>query len=159
MGGIEPDITKQIRTLLNENSIEFEEIDHEPAITCEQSAKARGCSQEIGGKSILFKDKSDFRLFVMSAALQVDSKKVRNILKSSWLRFATTEELWEMAGVEKGALPPFGRDILPVDLYLDESILKNDKIAFNVGMVTKSFIMRAKDYLKLIEPTICSFTK
>ena len=136
MGGTEPDITKQIRNLLNKNDIEFEEIDHEAVITCEESAKARGCSQEIGGKSILFKDKSDFRLFVMSAALQVDSKKVRKILKSSWLRFATNEELWEMAGVEKGALPPFGRDILPVDLYLDESILKNDKIAFNAGMAT-----------------------
>jgi len=157
MGGTEPDITKQIRNLLNKNDIEFEEIDHEPVITCEESAKARGCSQEIGGKSILFKDKSDFRLFVMSAALQVDSKKVRKILKSSWLRFATNEELWEMAGVEKGALPPFGRDILPVDLYLDESILKNDKIAFNAGMVTKSIIMTVKDYLKLIDPIICSF--
>jgi len=160
MNYIEPDITKQIRALLNENSIEFEEIDHEPAITCEQSAKARGCSQEIGGKTILFKDKSDFRSFVMSAALQVDSKKVRKILKSSWLRFATTEELREIAGVEKGALPPFGGDILPVDLYLDESILKNDRIAFNAGMVTKSFIiMKVKDYLKLIDPIICSFTK
>jgi len=50
MGDIDPDITKQIRALLNENSIEFEEIDHEPAITCEQSAKARGSSQEIGEK-------------------------------------------------------------------------------------------------------------
>ena len=159
MGNSEPDITKKIRALLNENSITFQEIDHEPAITCEQSAKARGCSQEIGGKSILFKDRSDFRLFVMSAALQVDSKKVRKILDSSWLRFATTKELWEMAGVEKGALPPFGRDILPVDLYLDESILKNDKIAFNAGMVTKSFIMKVKDYLKVIDPIICSFAK
>jgi Ala-tRNA(Pro) deacylase len=159
MGDIEPDITKRVRTLLNKNNIEFEEIDHEPATTCEQSAEARGCSQEIGGKSILFKDKSDFRLFVMSAALQIDSKKVREILKSGWLRFATKEELWELAGVEKGALPPFGRDILPVDLYLDESVLKNEQIAFNAGMLTKSFIMKVKDYLKLVEPTICSFTK
>jgi hypothetical protein len=53
MGDIEPDITKKIRTLLNEKGIEFEEIDHEPAITCEQSAKARGCSQEIGGRDIV----------------------------------------------------------------------------------------------------------
>jgi Ala-tRNA(Pro) deacylase len=159
MGDIEPNITKQIRTLLSENSIEFIEIDHEPAITCEQSAKARGCRQEIGGKSILFKDKSDFRLFVISAVLQIDSKKVRKILKSGWLRFATSEELWEMAGVEKGALPPFGRDILPVDLYLDESILKNDKIAFNAGMVTKSFIITVKDYRKLVDPIICSFAR
>ncbi len=159
MGDIEPDITKLIRALLNDNNIEFEEIDHEPATTCEQSAKARGCSQEIGGKSILFKDKSGFRIFVMSAVLQVDSKKVREILKSGWLRFATTEELWELAGVEKGALPPFGRDILPADLYLDESILKNEEIAFNAGMVTKSFIIKVKDYLKLVDQTIRSFAK
>ncbi len=46
-----------------------------------------------------------------------------------------------------------------MDLYLDESILKNDKIAFNAGMVTKSFIMTVKDYLKLIDPIICSFAK
>ncbi len=159
MGHIEPDITKRIKTLLNENNIEFKEIDHEPAITCQQSAKARGCDQKIGGKSILFKDKTGYRLFVMSAALQVDSKKVREILKSGWLRFATDDELRDLAGVEKGALPPFGRDVLPVDLYLDESILINKEIAFNAGMVTKSFIMKVKDYLKLTDPIICSFTK
>ncbi len=157
MSTAEPDITKRIRQFLIEKDITFQEIDHEPVITCEQSAKARGCNQEIGGKSILFKDKQDYRLFVMSAALQVDSKRVRKILKSGWLRFATKEELWEIAGVEKGALPPFGRDILPVDLYLDESILKNHDIAFNAGMVTKSFIMRVKDYLQLIDPIVCSF--
>ena len=155
----EPDITKRIRNLLIKNNINFQEIDHEPATTCGQAAKARGCDQKIGGKSILFKDKSDYRIFVMSAALQVDSKKARKILKSGWLRFATNEELWEMAGVEKGALPPFGRGILPVDLYLDESILKNEEIAFNAGMVTKSFIMKVNDYLKLIDPIVCSFTK
>jgi len=48
---------------------------------------------------------------------------------------------------------------LAVDLYLDESILKNDKIAFNAGLATKSFIMTVKDYLKLIDPIICSFAK
>ncbi|MCP4681104.1 MAG: hypothetical protein GY864_02080 [Desulfobacterales bacterium] len=157
MGPTEPDITKRIRQLLLENNIAFQEIDHGPAVTCEQSAKARGCDQKIGGKSILLKDKQDYRLFVMSAALQVDSKKVRKILKSGWLRFATKEELREIAGVEKGALPPFGRDILPLDLYLDESILKNRKIAFNAGMVTKSFIMKVKDYLELVDPVVCSF--
>lgn len=157
MSTTEPDITRHIRQLLIKNDITFQEIDHVPAITCEQAAKARGCDQKIGRKSILFKDKKDYRLFVMSAALQVDSKKVRKILKTGWLRFATKEELWGIAGVEKGALPPFGRDILPVDLYLDESILTNQEIAFNAGMVTKSFIMKVKDFLQLIDPIVCSF--
>jgi Ala-tRNA(Pro) deacylase len=155
----EPDITARIRTTLKKDGIAFLEIDHEPVTTCEQSAKARGCDQKIGGKSILLKDKSDFRIFVISASLQINSKKVRKILGSSWLRFATAEELQTLAGVEKGALPPFGRDVLPFDLYLDESILRNNEIAFNAGMLTKSFVMKVKDYLKLVDPIICDFAK
>ena len=158
MGNLEPGITKQIRKLLAINKIDFQEIDHEPATTCEQSARVRGCDQKIGGKSILFKDKSDYRIFVMSAALQIDSKKVRKILKSGWLRFATNEELWEKAGVEKGALPPFGRGILPIDLYLDKSILKNEEIAFNAGTHTELIQMAYKDFEQLVKPKVLKFS-
>lgn len=152
-------ITDKIRKLLIANNVTFEEIDHLPSKTCQQSAKARGRDIKIGGKTILFKDKKDYRLFVISAALQVDSNKVRKILKSQRLRFATAQELKELAGVEKGALPPFGRDILPYDLYVDKSITENQEIAFNAGLLTKSFILKVKDYLKLTNPTICSFAK
>jgi Ala-tRNA(Pro) deacylase len=152
-------LTKKIRILLEENGISFREVDHEPSPTCEISAQQRGEDIKIGGKAVLFKDKKDFRLFVLSAALQVDSNKVRKILRSQKLRFATEEELMTLVGVEKGALPPFGRDILPFDLYLDKSILANEKIAFNAGILTKSFILAVDDYLKVIDPVICEFSR
>ena len=113
-------ITERIRHILESNQIDFKEIDHLETRTCEESAEARGEELKYGGKTILFKDKSDYRLFVISAALQIDNNKVRKILGSQKLRFATHEELMNLAGVESGALPPFGRDILPYDLYLDE---------------------------------------
>ena len=63
-------------------------------------------------------------------------------------------------GVSKGALPPFGRDILPYDLYLDDSILENQYIAFNAAFLTQSFIFKVSDYLKVVTPKkICSFSK
>lgn len=142
-----------------ENQITYRECDHEPTITSEQSAEARGEDIKIGGKTLLMKDKADFRLFVLSAAKQADSQKMRKILGSQKLRFATPDELLELAGVTKGALPPFGRPILPYDLYVDESIMENEKIAFNAGVLTKSIIMSVNDWRKIIDFKLCDFTK
>lgn len=152
-------LTAKIIHLLNENKIKFKELDHRSTVTSEESAKARGEDIKIGGKTLLMKDKEDFRLFVLSAALQADSNKMRKILKSQKLRFATEEELKELAGVTKGALPPFGKPILPYDLYVDESILNNEKIAFNAGLLTKSIIMSVKDWKQLVTYQLCQFTK
>jgi len=152
-------ITDRIKSLLETNNIDFKEIDHHETRTCEESAEARGEDIKYGGKTILFKDKKDYRLFVISAALQIDNNKVRKILKSQRLRFATKDELMELAGVESGALPPFGREILPYDLYLDESILENEIICFNAGLLTKSIIMRTEDYLKLNQYQVHKFAK
>lgn len=153
------DKTSAIRNFLEENSVTYREVDHEVAPTCELSAKYRGESIAIGGKTLLFKDKKGFRLFVISAALQVDSNKVRKILGSQRLRFASEEELLEKCSVVKGALPPFGRPLQDFDLYVDESIFKNDLIAFNAGILTKSFILDMDDYKRLVDPIICSFSK
>ncbi len=152
-------LTEKIKKLLVDNSIPFKEIDHEPSPDCITSAQNRNEDLKIGGKSLLLKGLGGFKIFVLSAAKEADSKKIRSILKSSKLRFATQEELLDLAGVVKGALPPFGPPVLPFDLYLDRSILSNEKIAFNAGILTKSIIISVSDYLKLVNPVICDFSK
>lgn len=147
--------------LLNLFSINFEQMEHSETTTCDQSAAARGEDIAIGGKTLLFKSKKAFHLFVTSAATEVDSTKVRKILRSQKLRFANAAELKELAGVVKGALPPYGGTVLPFDLYVDISILKNDKIAYNAGKLTTSHILDLNDYLSLICDYACfaSFSK
>ena len=153
-------LTEKIRSLLEKNGIVYEERHHPPARSCEESAQARGEDKRIGGKTLMLKDKNGtYHLFVLSAALQADSKKIRNILKSQKLRFATDKELKSLAGVEKGALPPFGGEIFPFDLYVDRSILKNKRIAFHPGVTTLSFIMDVTDWLRVTRPHICSFAR
>lgn len=144
---------------LAENEIVFEQKKHPAATTCEQSAQFRGTSLHIGGKTIMLKDKTAFRLFVLPANKELDNNKARKILKSQKLRFATTSELADECGVEKGALPPFGRPLFPFDLYVDPLVLENELIAFNAGILTHSIIMRVSEYQKLITPTLCNFSK
>lgn len=155
------DLHNRLISFLNQNEIQYDSLEHVASMTCAASATARGEDQKIGGKTLLLKDKTDFRLFVMSAALEFDSQKARKILKSHKLRFASKEELLQQTGALSGALPPFGRPLQSFDLYIDPSVLDNDKIAFNAGLLTCSFIMNTQDWYELVKShaKLLRFTK
>ena len=97
-------------------------------------------------------------LFVLSAARKIDSQKIKARFGTKRLRFATPEELLELTGLVPGSVPPFGRPILPFDLYLDSSVTKNEKIAFNAGSLTTSIIMNCRDYLDLVSTEVFDFS-
>lgn len=150
-------ILQSIRGLLDEQGVAYREVSHQPTRTSEESARARGESVSIGGKALLLKVGEDFRLFVLSAALKLDSAAVRTRLRQRKTRFATRAELAELTGLVPGSVPPFGEPILPFRLFVDESITRNDKIAFNAGSLTDSIIMLAEDYLRIARPEIFKF--
>ncbi|MGB5106049.1 MAG: YbaK/EbsC family protein [Candidatus Zixiibacteriota bacterium] len=148
-----------IKNFLDENGIAYRSVHHEPTHTSEESAKARGEDVKIGGKAILMKVGDVFRLFVLSAALKIDSDSLKQRFGVKALRFANAEELLDFTGLVPGSVPPFGFPILPFDLYVDKSILNNEKIAFNAGSLTDSIVMRVSDYLKVADATVLEFSK
>ncbi len=148
-----------IRDLLASRDVRFRELHHEPTYTSAQSAAARGESVEIGGKAIVMKVDEAFHLFVLSAARSVDSTAIRRRLNGRRSRFATPEELLQLTGLVPGSVPPFGRPILDLDLYADEAMLANARIAFNAGSLTDSIIMGMQDYLRIAVPVVFPFSK
>jgi prolyl-tRNA editing enzyme YbaK/EbsC (Cys-tRNA(Pro) deacylase) len=148
---------QSIINLLESRGVTYRAVHHEPTRTSEESAKARGEDVRIGGKALLVKTGDDFRLFVLSAALKLDSDAVKQRFAVKKIRFATPEELLQSTGLVPGSVPPFGRPILPFDLYVDESILANDKIAFNAGSLTDSLILATRDYMNIVEATVFKF--
>ena len=148
-----------IRRLLDDAGAEYRVVRHEPTPTSQDAARARGEPLHIGGKAILLKTDDTFRLFVLSAALKFDSGAVRKHFGVRKTRFATADELTELTGLVPGSVPPFGRPILPVDLFVDESIVQNDRIAFNAGSLTDSIILAVEDYLRVAKPTVLRFSK
>ncbi len=151
-------VFERIKGYLKENSIQFKEIHHEPTRTSAESAKARGEDISIGGKAILLKISDSFHLFVLSASRKLDSSKVKRYFKVKRLRFATPEELLKLTGLVPGSVPPFGKPIIGLDLYVDESIVENDRIAFNAGTLTDSIVMDVEDYLKTATPIVFDFS-
>lgn len=143
---------------MREKNVSFREVHHQPTFTSEQSARARGEDVKIGGKAILMKVGNEFKLFVLSASLKVDSKAIKKRFGVKKIRFATKEELADLTGLVPGCVPPFGRPILDFDLYIDQSIAENEKIAFNAGSLTDSIVMSVEDYIRVANGETLAFS-
>ncbi len=153
----------KIKSFLNENRVSFEEKEHAITLTSEDSARIRGDQLSAGAKAILYKVQDSFYLFVLAANEKMDTKKIKEYFKGKGLkakktRFASTNELLEMTGLVPGSVPPFGRPILDIDLYVDLSLLANEFISFNAGSLTHSIKMSLNDYMEINGATIFNFT-
>ena len=177
---------ERILKLLDENEIQFTSLHHEETRTSADSARVRGVDLSTGGKALVLKVRNDndssgsdhdhddhgdgdddddknngFALFIVSAVRQLNTKKIKKEFQVKDVRFATKEELAALTGgLVPGSVPPFGRPILNLDLYVDTSIAENEIIAFNCGSLTDSIIMSVKDYLAVAAPTkVFAFSK
>ncbi len=151
-------ILEQIRQLLTDNKASFREIHHEPTLTSQESAQARGEDLHTGGKALLMKCDGRYCLFVLPADQKVDSSAIRKELNLKKLRFANRSELEELTGLQPGAIPPFGEPILPFDLCVDQGIRENDRIAFNAGSHTELIQLEYRDFENLVNPELIQFT-
>ncbi|HUN82370.1 MAG TPA: YbaK/EbsC family protein [Phycisphaerae bacterium] len=151
-------VYQSIRDYLDKLAITYRAVEHQPTFTSEESAKARGEDVRVGGKALLIKTGDVFRLFVLSAALKLDTEALKRRFAVKKTRFATADELKELTGLVPGSVPPFGKPILPFDLFIDESITRNERIAFNAGSLTQSLILSVPDYLKAAQGEVFSFS-
>lgn len=127
-------------------------VRHGPTRTSEESAKARGEPLSVGGKALLVRLDDRFAVLVLRACDRLDGGKARRHFKSSGLRFATPAELKEVTGLVPGSLPPFGRPLFALDLYVDPAVVANDRIAFNAGSLTDSLVVPTADWLRAAKP-------
>ena len=148
-----------IKNFLDQRSVPYRQVRHAPTATSAESAEARGEDLSVGGKALVLKVDDRFKLFVLSAALKVDSAKIKRYFGARKLRFASPEELFQLTGLVPGAVPPFGEPITPFELYVDPSIAQNERIAFNAGSLTDSLVMSAREYLDLAGGTMFDFAK
>ncbi len=150
--------TDKILNIFKENNIKYQLYEHEPVYTSQQAATIRGVELKTGCKSMVLKTKSGkFILANIAADRRIDLKKLEKLVGSK-LSFATKEEVLQVTSCDPGSVPPFGK-LFGLPTFLDESVLENDYVNFNIGMLTKSVKISKQDLLKIMEPTISKFSK
>ncbi len=153
-------VLSRVRELLVGAGVKFTEKEHQPTYTSEESAAARGEELGVGAKALLLRTDDTFRLFVLPADRKLDSGAIKRELKVKRIRFADPQELRQMTGLDPGSVPPFGTPILPFELFADTSLgVRYEKVAFNAGSLTVSFIMSTADWEAVAKPTRFRFAK
>ncbi|CAB9510398.1 Pfam:YbaK [Seminavis robusta] len=151
----------RLKAFLQEAGIPFKVTTHRVVRTSEEAAAVRGVSLDSGAKAILLKDSKSsppFCLAVFSASKRFSSKQFKKVTGRKKIRFATTEELWEVARCVPGAVPPFG-SIFEIPLWVDRSLSRQEVINFNCGLRTASISMTYGDYITVEKPNVDVFSE
>jgi Ala-tRNA(Pro) deacylase len=141
--------------LFKKHGIEYSLYEHPPVFTSEEASRVRNVELKTGVKAMLVKEKSQdsFLLADIAADLRIDFSKLESLAKVNHFRFATSEEVLAKTGCEPGSVHPIGR-LFGIPTYLDNSVLKNEAVNFNIGMLTRSVKIQSKDLLKIMQPDL-----
>jgi Ala-tRNA(Pro) deacylase len=152
----ETEITRRVLAHLDSLQIPYEKLIHEPVTTSEAAAGARASRIEQGAKALIVKAEGSYYHLVISAALRVDNNKLRKIVGTSRVRFATAEELWELTQCRPGAVPPFG-NLFGLPVLLDDALLSEETVYFNCGSHTVSLRMSREDLIRGADARVENF--
>lgn len=139
---------------LDAAGVSYRLLEHAPVRTAADAARVRGTPLEIGAKAIVFKADGAFGLFVLPAARELSSRRIRRGLGVSRTRFASREELAELTGLEPGCVPPFGEPILPLELIADPRLVELEEIAFTAARHDRSIVMACEDWRRVARPRL-----
>ena len=146
-------VADRIEALLAQHAVPYETIEHSAARSADEIAQLRGTPLEIGGKSIVMKvDRVGFCVLAIRASDAIDNRAFRKHLGARRYRFATLDELDELTGLTPGRVPPFGRPIFDLPLYVEASLAENPRIAFTPGTKTRSMTLATRDWLRAAQP-------
>jgi Ala-tRNA(Pro) deacylase len=95
---------------------------------------------------------------VLPGSRRVDNARVRAVLGTRTLRFATPAELLALTGCVPGAVPPFG-NLFGLPVLVDAALAAREEIAFNAGTNSASIVMPCADFLRLSGASVHALSK
>jgi Ala-tRNA(Pro) deacylase len=135
---------------LDAEGIEYEVVEHERALSAASEAVASGVRPDNAAKSVLLRDRDEYRLVVIPASDRLDLGKVADLLDASrnTIRLATEEEMAaDFPDFELGAIPPLG-EMLPAPEILDRRLLDHDRVLCNAGDHTHSVLLDPNEIVR-----------
>jgi Ala-tRNA(Pro) deacylase len=151
-------VTERVERWLREAGAAFEVLEHAPARTSEEAARVRGTPLEAGAKALVVRADERFVHCVLPAHRKAGNARLRAILGTRKLRFATPDELMQLTGCAPGAVPPFG-NLFGLPVLIDEALAHTDRVVFNAGSNTVSITMRGADLVRLCAATVSRFAE
>lgn len=150
--------SRRLKEYLDKNEIKYVSIQHSPAYTSQEIAAQAHIPGKILAKTVIVKIEGKMAMVVLPATRKVIVQELRQALEAEKVTLATEAEFKELfPDCELGAMPPFG-NLYNMEVYVSPELANNEQIAFNAGTHSELIRMNYKDFERLVQPKVISFT-
>jgi len=149
---------RKLKEFLDQEKIKYVSILHSTAYTAQEVAASAHITGRELAKTVIVQLDGQMAMAVLPANRKIVLQDLREVTGSDQVKFASEEQFREkFPECETGAMPPFG-NLYGMEVFLAESLTRNNEIAFNAGTHTEVIRMRFEDFERLVQPKVVSFT-
>ena len=149
---------KRLTEFLDHEHVSYITLTHSPAFTAQEIAASAHVSGKELAKTVVVHLDGRMALAVAPADQRIALPQLGKVAGGANARFASEDEFKDLfPDCEVGAMPPFG-NLYGMDVYMAESLVEDQEIAFNAGSHTELIRMPLHDFERLVKPKIASFT-
>jgi len=147
----------KLKEFLDSQNVKYVNISHSAAYTAQEiAASAHIPGQELA-KTVMVRLDGKLTMAVLPASYKVDLNALKQATRTNQVELAGEQEFRsQFPECELGAMPPFG-NLYDLQVYVDQSLTKDDTIAFNAGSHTELIKLSYKDFESLVRPKILKF--
>ncbi len=147
---------QQIYYMLDEMGINYFSVDHQAVYTIEEMEKCNLPYMEYVAKNLFLRDdkKQHYYLVVMTHEKSADLKKLKDIIGSRKLSFASETDLTMKLDLIKGSVTPFGilnDEERSVEVIIDNDIMNKEKVGVHPNTNEASLWLSPIDVVKIVE--------
>jgi Ala-tRNA(Pro) deacylase len=149
---------EKVLHLLEQLNIDFEIYEHKPLPTIEIAMEVWKDIESTHCKNLFFRNHKGNRhyLVILESNHTLDIHDLEQRLKQGKISFASQKRLSRYLGVNAGSVSPFGLindQENHVHIFLDQQLLKSDKISFHPNVNTASVVLGFQDFKKYLDYT------
>ena len=149
---------RKLKAFLDNEKIKYINIIHSTAYTAQEVAASAHITGRELAKTVIVELDGKMAMAVLPANRKIVLQDLREVTGSDEVKFASEEEFKEkFPDCETGAMPPFG-NLYSMPVFADESLTRDQEIAFNAGSHRELIRLSWEDFEKLVKPTVARFS-
>jgi Ala-tRNA(Pro) deacylase len=158
----------RILSFLTKNSAKYTPLQHRTVFTAYDVAQTLKVDLKNVAKTLLVQADREWVLIVVPANRNLDFQALKKTINTERkktaatpfkkISLATERSISKGVSNTPGAVPPFG-PLYKLPTYVDRAIMKAPKLIVNGGTFETSLEMKPKEYLRLAEGVLGSFSK
>ena len=149
---------KKLKEFLDKEKIKYVSIIHSPAYTAQEVAASAHVTGKELAKTIIVQLDGETAMAVLPANRKIVLQDLRDVTGADQVKFVPEDDFKkQFPDCETGAMPPFG-NLYGMEVYVAASLTQNEEIVFNAGSHIEVIKLAFKDFERLVQPHVVSFT-